>query len=145
MILEEAPDNVFWCSFILPDFLSSFLLSYTVYLNVAAGQDFTVIKHWTANGCHLSPLAALSSCWTKTAHIIQNLFQCLLTFNLLQIILKIDFLFFSKYRKSHSYPSTKHINRGEKTHQKGILTSSLTSWGQQIIFKVLAGEGLTRI
>lgn len=41
----ETPDNTFWCSLIVQGFLSSFLLSYTVYLNVAAGQDFTVIKH----------------------------------------------------------------------------------------------------
>lgn len=113
-MLVEAPDNVFWCSFILPDFLSSFLLSYTVYLNVAAGQDFTVIKHWTANGRHLSRLAALSSCWTKSAHIIYNLFQCHLTLNLVQIILKISLLFFSKYSKSHTVTYLENTSTGGK-------------------------------
>lgn len=44
-LTSDVSGNTFWCSLIVQGFLSSFLLSYTVYLNVAAGQDFTVIKH----------------------------------------------------------------------------------------------------
>lgn len=115
----EALDNRFWCRLTVPDSLSSFLLSYTVYLNVAAGQDFTGIKQWTATGRRLS-----------------SLLLCLVAEQRLHIKSKFDFnpsshfeniadhtddfftLFLQIRQIPHHYLSRKHISRGKKNHIK---------------------------
>lgn len=115
----EALDKRFWRSLTVPDSLSSFLLSYTVYLNVAAGQDFTGIKHWTATGRRLSSLL-LCLVAEQRLHI-KSKFYFNPSSHFETIVDHTDdfFTLFHQIRQiPHRYLSRKHISRKKKNHIK---------------------------
>lgn len=138
----EAPDNTFWCSLIVPGFLSSFLLSYTVYLNVAVGQDFTVIKHWTATGRSLSSLLlcmVAEDCTYNPKFISISLWKyCGLNWRFL-------YSFSPNTVNLTLLALIKTQQQEKKKNLKDIPNSSLTSQGKKIFFRALAGENMSRI